>query len=536
MAFHPAYRKNHLFYVNYTERTGDTRVVEFRWRSGKGIRSSARQLLFVNQPFANHNGGQLQFGPDGYLYIGMGDGGDAFDPLCHAQREDSLLGKLLRLDVDQNVNTPPYHGIPASNPFRGAGDPRDEVWASGLRNPWRFSFDRETGDLWIGDVGQNQREEIDFQPAQSHGGENYGWKVMEASLCQPATACPASVLACDDRSYTPPVLQYSHQDGCSVTGGYVYRGAALPQLRGHYFFADYCTGVIWLAAPQSGNPDVLDVRRLAKTLSTLTSFGEDSRGELYAVTLNGALYALAPASSGSASDLVGLLEPAAARFHLRQANGSDKIVGFGPRNSGWLPVAGDWNGDGKSTIGYYDPRTGVFRLKNSLAGGNADVVRRVGAQPVNAQPVAGDWNGDGRDTVGVYLPTEGVFKLTDSLTGQGLEITFTGQAGGAMKPIAGDWNGDGKDTVGVYNPEARTFTLYDELDDSPADHVFAFGAANGLLPLAGDWNGDGRDTVGLYNPQRSIFQLRNTLSSGQADANFTFGTPRRGWLPIAGAW
>ncbi|HEY7216279.1 MAG TPA: PQQ-dependent sugar dehydrogenase, partial [Thermoanaerobaculia bacterium] len=172
-AFHPRYAETGFFFIDYTNTSGDTVIARYHV-SGDPNRAdpaSARTLLTIAQPFSNHNGGQLQFGPDGFLYIGMGDGGSAFDPECRAQRVNSLLGKMLRLDVDQNVGSPPFYGIPASNPFRGPGDPQDEVWASGLRNPWRFAFDRQTGDLWIGDVGQNQREEIDFQPANSQGGE-----------------------------------------------------------------------------------------------------------------------------------------------------------------------------------------------------------------------------------------------------------------------------------------------------------------------------------------------------------------------------
>ena len=246
-AFHPNYAANGLFFVDYTNVSGDTVIARYSVSGDRNVADpfSAKILLTIDQPFANHNGGQLQFGPDGMLYVGMGDGGAANDPDCHAQRLDpqtgrqELLGKLLRLDVDPSIAAPPWYAIPAGNPFVGAGGP-DEAWAIGLRNPWRFSFDRLTDDLFIADVGQGLREEIDFQPAGSGAGANYGWKIMEGTLCTGNTgSCPPSTPACFSPSFTAPILEYGHDVGrCSVTGGYVYRGLAIPDLSGTYLFAD----------------------------------------------------------------------------------------------------------------------------------------------------------------------------------------------------------------------------------------------------------------------------------------------------------
>jgi glucose/arabinose dehydrogenase len=540
IAFHPHYADNGFFYVTYNDADSNDVLARFQRSAGDPDRAdpaSGKILLTIPKPFNNHNGGQLQFGPDGYLYLGIGDGGDAFDPACNAQRTDRFLGKLLRLDVDQNVATAPYYGIPASNPFRGPGDPRDEIWAEGLRNPWRFSFDRETGDLWIGDVGQNHREEIDFQSSLSHGGENYGWKVMEGTLCSTSESCPGGTLPCNDPTYTRPVLEYDHAAGCSITGGYVYRGSSLPNLRGSYFFGDFCTGTIWLAAPQGS---ALNVRKLAASLSSLSTFGEDAHGELYAATLDGGLYFLA-AAAGAAQERVGLFEPAASRFHLRATNAAsstETVFRFGGKNSGWQPLAGDWDGDGKATIGFFDPRNSLFRLKNSLAGGAADVLLRIPAQPAGALAVTGDWNGDGTDTVGIYIPSTGTFRVSNSPNAPALEIIFNfGPAGAGLIPLAGDWDGDGRDTVGVYDPATSTFYLANGLAGGAPDFQFAFGAPSaGLRPLAGDWNGDRRDTVAVYSQAKGIFQLRNSLSAGPADLSFSFGTRRAGWLPLAGAW
>jgi glucose/arabinose dehydrogenase len=267
MAFHPGYARNHRFYVNYTDRNGDTRVVEFRSRNGKGIRSTARQLLFVKQPFANHNGGQLQFGPDGQLYVGMGDGGSAGDPGDRAQNLSERLGKLLKANAT-------------------ARSPVWRVAAYGLRNPWRFSFDTN-GDLYIADVGQGAWEEIDYRPRAQLGAlANYGWNIYEGrARYHNGTLNPAGQLVM-------PVYVYSHNAGaCSVTGGYVYRGRAVPASVGRYFFGDYCSGTIWSLKMVNGT--ATGVRREPTTIESLATFGLDSARELYAGTGDGRIFRLA---------------------------------------------------------------------------------------------------------------------------------------------------------------------------------------------------------------------------------------------------
>ncbi len=540
-AFHPHYAGNGFFFVNYTNLQGNTVIARYQVSAADPNRAdpaSARILLTIEQPFSNHNGGQIQFGPDGDLYIGMGDGGSAFDPACRAQRTDTLLGKMLRIDVDQNVATPPYYGIPASNPFRGAGDPPDKVWASGLRNPWRFSFDRETGDLWIGDVGQDRREEIDFQPAASRGGENYGWKVMEGTLCGSNDACPASTPPCNSSAFTLPVLEYGHNPECAVTGGYVYRGNGVPQLRGAYVFGDLCSGVIW-AASRSG--DSLTVRTIPGTVSQLTTFGEDSDGELYAANLGGQLFRFTGGAVGGRPETVGLYDPVTSLFQLKAANsasGRVQVVRFGPRGSHWIPLAGDWNGDGRTTVGLYDPATSTFRLKNSSSGGGADIVLQVASPSSHAIPVVGDWDGDGKDTVGLYDPATRTFRLKNSLAGSGFDLTFAfGPSIAGLIPVAGDWNGDGRDSVGLFDPARSVFYLTDGFQDAAPDYTVQFGpAGRGSLPVIGDWNGDGHDDLGVYDPSSAVFRLRNSLTPGNPDAQFPFGPRRKGWKPLAGAW
>jgi glucose/arabinose dehydrogenase len=291
VAFHPKYRENGLFFVNYTNRAGDTEIARFRVSTDDPDRADPRSgvvLLEIQQPYSNHNGGQLQFGPDGYLYVGMGDGGAGGDPHCNGQRPAGLLAKMLRLDVDAHAAEPPYYGIPADNPFRGPGDPADEVWAVGLRNPWRFSFDRSTGDLWIGDVGQNEIEEVDFVERGKGSGANFGWNVKEGTRCF-SSSCSSE--PCRSNRFVDPVVEYDHGRGdCSVTGGYVYRGQGVPELAGWYVYGDFCSGRLWRVRRDGGRWRSEELALKAPTVST---FGEDSSGELYVATLGGDLYRFA---------------------------------------------------------------------------------------------------------------------------------------------------------------------------------------------------------------------------------------------------
>ncbi|HEX8832116.1 MAG TPA: PQQ-dependent sugar dehydrogenase, partial [Longimicrobium sp.] len=232
MAFHPSYASNGFFYVYYTDRNGDTRVERYHATpaSNTADAASGQLVLAQAQPFANHNGGLLMFGPDRKLYVALGDGGSGGDPQGNGQNPATLLGKILRLDVDA---AQPY-AIPPNNPYAGQTGKRGEIWITGVRNPWRFAFDRDSGLLYVADVGQNQWEEVNVLPAAT-GGQNLGWNLMEGMHCYNTSGCVQQGL-------TLPVLEYSHDDGCSITGGFVYRGSAVPALRGHYFYADYCKG------------------------------------------------------------------------------------------------------------------------------------------------------------------------------------------------------------------------------------------------------------------------------------------------------
>ena len=289
LAFHPDYADNGIFFVNYTDHDGNTAVARYHVSEHDPESSHAESgqiVLQVPQPFAAHNGGHIAFGPDGYLYITLGDGGDANDPLRSGQDRGTLLGAILRIDVE---GAPPY-SVPTDNPFVGDKAARDEIWVYGLRNAWRFSFDRATGDLYLGDVGQHQWEEVNFQLADSSGGENFGWNAWEGS--HKFTHVWASDVAPD---HVPPFFEYSHSLGCSVTGGYVYRGAAIPDLEAVYLFGDYCTGRIW--ASWRDHDLNWQTEEYMDTELNISSFGEDEAGELYVLDYAGTLFRFDPAGA-----------------------------------------------------------------------------------------------------------------------------------------------------------------------------------------------------------------------------------------------
>jgi len=302
VAFPPGFASKGYFFVDYTDMTGiaNTVVARYHVTANPDVAdpNSEEIVLGITQPYANHNGGQLQFGPDGYLYIGMGDGGSGGDPQNNAQTPSVLLGKILRIDTEQTAPPSPPSGgsllyyfpaiaktfsiasytVPATNPYTQTAGYRGEIWALGLRNPWRFSFDRSTGDLYIADVGQNAWEEVDFQSASSAGGENYGWRILEGTHCyNPSSGCvpPAR--------YSAPVAEYSHSFGCSVTGGYVYRGPGNAAMQGIYFYGDYCTGRIWGLQNAGG----WQTQQLAQPSINISTFGEDEAGNLYVASYSG---------------------------------------------------------------------------------------------------------------------------------------------------------------------------------------------------------------------------------------------------------
>jgi glucose/arabinose dehydrogenase len=286
LAFSPDGR---YLYVNDTDLNGNTNVVEFAMGSdGRADLQSRREVLFVEQPFANHNGGNLVFGPDGDLYIGLGDGGSGGDPFGNGQNLGVLLGKMLRIEPRLPDGSVPQgqrpYAVPPDNPFVSRAGARPEIWAYGLRNPWRYEFDRQTGDLWIADVGQGEYEEVDFQPASSRGGQHYGWNLTEGTHPYEGHTPPSN--------WTRPLFDYSHENGrCTVVGGFVYRGSSIPSLDGWYLYADFCEGELMAARRVGGR---VERRDLGLNISSPSSFGQDADGELYVLSLGGPIYRLVP--------------------------------------------------------------------------------------------------------------------------------------------------------------------------------------------------------------------------------------------------
>jgi glucose/arabinose dehydrogenase len=287
LAFDPQYSSTGRFVVHYTDLQGNTRVSIFHVTADPDVADVASEqvVLAAQQPFENHNGGQIAFGPDGFLYIGLGDGGSGGDPQGRGQDLSDLLGSILRVDV-QNSSS---YTVPPDNPFVSRAGAAPEVWSYGLRNPWRFSFDRSTADLYIGDVGEGAWEEVDVAPAADGGGKgvNFGWNLREGTHCYASNPCAQLGL-------TLPVLEYGHKEGCSVTGGYVYRGAAIPDLQGHYFYADYCEGWVRSFRYENGRATEQADWPSLRPGGQVPSFGEDAAGELYVLSTYGGVYRIVP--------------------------------------------------------------------------------------------------------------------------------------------------------------------------------------------------------------------------------------------------
>jgi glucose/arabinose dehydrogenase len=499
LAFHPRYATNGLFYVNYTNTAGDVVIARYAASSDPNrAQLPGAPLLTVPKPAPNHNGGQLAFGPDGYLYIGVGDGGGAGDVDNNAQNLGSLLGKILRIDVDG----PPPYGIPAANPFVGMVGARAEIWAYGLRNPWRFSFDRLTGDLFIGDVGQNAWEEIDFQPASSPGGENYGWRRMEGTHCfNPLTDCNNGMLML-------PIIEYPHgatPAECSVTGGYRYRGAAVPDWAGHYVFGDLCSGRIRAATP---NGATWTINHIFDTSFQITTFGEDETGELYVARYHetdGAVYRIAPmvAPGRPQRDFDGdgkadiLWRHTSGALYEWRLDGTRTIGGgsLGGVSTDWsIAGLGDFNGDSKADILWRHSSGAVYIWL--IDGTNRSGEGSLGVVPTEWSIAGiGDFNGDGKadilwhHTSGcVYLwLLNGTSRIGDGSLGCATtDWTIAG---------IGDFDGDGNFDILWYHPSGCAYLWL--LDGTSKIGEGSLGCVGPDWRIAGvgDFNRDGKADI-----------------------------------------
>jgi len=500
LAFPPNYASNGFFYLNYTNTLGNTVVARYSVSANTNVANpdSAAILLTVTQPDVNHNGGQLAFGNDGYLYIGMGDGGGAGDPNNNGQSLNTLLGKMLRIDVN---NGSPY-SIPVGNPF--VEQPNDnpntkaEIWAYGLRNPWRFSFDRETHDLLIADVGQGAHEELDFQLANSTGGQNYGWRLMEGSFCY------NPVSNCNPGSLTLPVLDFTHSDGnCSITGGFRYRGD-YNALDGAYLYGDYCSGRIWGAVP--GSSSSWETTELLDTAFNISTFGEDRAGRVYVASYSdtvGSLYRIVnPNATSALADFDGDHVSDAALFYstgtwawLTSWSGFTHVASSAAFDTGGgaTPLLGnDFDDDGRIDPTVFYPDWGQIYWQVS----STNLQSSYGYFTTTAHPVAisaNDYDGDSRSDPALFYPANGVWSWKNSSNNSEGLAAFN--AAGNPTPIANaDFNGDGRSDPTLFYADTGLFAW----NANGSVGTAAFNPDGSPVPYLADFDGDGKSDPALY--------------------------------------
>jgi len=509
LAFHPSYAANRAFYVYYTNTAGNIVIARYLVSAANpnvADPASAAVLLTIPHPtFGNHNGGQLAFGPDGHLYAGVGDGGGSGDPNNNAQNLGSLLGKVLRLDV--NAATP-Y--IPAGNPFPGS-----LIWALGLRNPWRFSFDRTTGDLFIADVGQGSREEVDFQPAGSPGGRNYCWPNQEGmTVFDPNRPCNGG------GTPTPPILDYAHALGCSVTGGYRYRGVVYPDLVGTYFYGDFCSGRIWGANDVGGAWSTI---QLLDTTLQISTFGEDEAGEVYlADYAGGVIYRIVSQRPVTG---VGVYRNTTGQWFLRGADGGLTTMAWGAALRD-VAVPADYDGDGQLDVAVYRPPTGEWFIRRSTDGGLT--YQPWGAPTLGDVPVPADYDGDQRADVAVYRRATGEWFIRLSSDGTLRHVPWGSPFLGDT-PVPEDYDGDGRADVAVYRTATGLWLIQRSTDLGLT--AVPWGAPTlGDVPVPAQYDGDGHADVAVYRPPTGQWFIRHS-SDGQLSV-VSWGSAPLGDVPL----
>ena len=502
LAFHPQFSTNRRFFVYYTRASdGALEIAEYKtFANNANLGDTSTKRVIITIPHAenvNHNGGTIEFGPDGFLYAAPGDGGGANDQSNNAQNINSLLGKFIRINIDPPAGTTAPYSSPEDNPFAGATPGADEIYAVGMRNPYRFSFDRGgTRQLWVGDVGQDAIEEVDII---TRGG-NYGWRVYEGTQC--TNLDPG---LCNPANYLPPVFQYNSaapDPRCSVTGGYVYRGAQNTFPNGAYLYGDYCTGEILMWFNNQQLP-LLDTSRF------LSSFGEDEDGEIYIAGLtSGTVEKLVRAKASAdfdgdfKTDLSVFRPSAGAWYILNSSNGSFRAQQFG--TNGDIPVPEDYDGDNITDIGVFRPSTGTwFFLRSSDSafsgvqfGANGDI------------PVAADYDGDAKADITVFRPSAGAWYRLNSSTSAFAAVGF-GTNGDI--PVAGDFDGDGKSDITVFRPSAGAWYRLNSTNSQFS--AVSFGT-NGDIPVAGDYDGDGRNDQAVFRPNNSTWYILRSSDSG----------------------
>ncbi len=525
LAFHPNFENNRRLFVYYTRQSdGAIEIAEYAQNAvDQNIAdpTPVRVIITIPHPsFTNHNGGTIAFGPDGYLYAAPGDGGSGNDPSGNAQNLNSLLGKMLRLDI--NSTTPPLnYSIPPTNPFAGATPGADEIFAYGLRNPYRFSFDRGgTNQLWVADVGQGAIEEVDIVVS----GGNYGWRVYEGTQC---TNLDPQFCSSGGTPITqvPPVFQYtrvldtSGQNRCSVTGGYVYRGKQNALPLGSYVYADYCTGeiMLWNGSQQSILRDTSNLN--------LVSFGEDEDGELYVVRSSGSIARIVGVRTNSdfdgdgGSDLAVYRPATGAWYWYGLGPGTAAAVTFGI--SGDIPVPEDYDGDGRTDYAIYRPSVGLWYIFRS-----SDFTLQIVPWGIAGDtPVVGDFTGDRRADFSIYRSTTGVWYIYRSNgSGQFDAVTF-GLPGD--EPLASDFDGDGRKDIAIWRPASGTWWWLRSSDNQVLGYQFG---SVGDVPVAGDYDGDGRSDHAVYRPTTGEWLI--TRSSDLSLFGVPWGVP--GDVPVPG--
>ncbi len=510
MAFHPAYNVNGRFYVHYANTSGDNRVVEYKVSSNPNVAGATpvKTIAAISQPYTNHNGGAIEFGPDGLLYVAIGDGGSSGDPDENGQNPHTLLGTVLRFDPDISS---PY--IPSSNPFANGVGGSPAVYHYGLRNPWRMAHDPATGELYIADVGQNTREEVTVLPAGAEG-EDLGWNTFEGTFCfesHPTTGCSQA-------GTVFPTIEYSHgSNPCSgsITGGYVYRGYDYPDLDGHYFYADYCKG--WVKSFRAVGGVVKETNDWTDDFGFIEAlgFGTGGDGQLYITTAAGSVYEivgtpgprLAGDFTGDGKIDVADYDSPTKSWQVQRSTGSsftEESWGSLPAGPGFSThLVGDVDGDGKDDVASYRPADGTWWVSRSTGSGFtitqwADFSTNTGW----AEHLIGDFNGDGKADLASFHPSNGTWWVSES-SGSGFTTLLWADfstASGWSKHLAGDFDNDGNDDLASFHPSNGTWWVSESDGDDFTTRLWAdFATATGWGPqFVGDFNGDGRDDIANY--------------------------------------
>ena len=531
LAFAPDYATSGRFFVDFTNPAGDTVVARFRRSSNPVVADATSRFdlrfggadapAVIVQPFSNHNGGNLVFGPDGFLYIGLGDGGSANDSGHRAQTPSELLGKMLRIDVNVSDADPIGYQVPPDNPFLSAGPPntRPEIWSFGLRNPWRYSFDDParggTGALIIGDVGQGQWEEIDYEPAH-RGGRNYGWRNREGAHAN-VTSLPPAFLPLVD-----PVHEYSHPTGFAVTGGFVYRGRLLgPLYKGRYFFADYAVGRVWSlgfsfdGAGEAHASGLVDHTAELGSLGTISSFGLDSDGELYIVGYSaGQVWkvlgrARAGDFDGDALADATVYRPTTAEWLTTGSAGGSATYLWG--TSGDRLVPGDYDGDGTIDPAVFRPSTGIWHVLESSTNFNP-AMDPMYAWGLNTDvPVPGDYDGDGKNDPAVYRPSTGSWYALRSSTNYSSYIAVSWGLS-TDTPMPGDYDADGKTDPAIFRQSNGLWAILKSSSGYSTSTVLSWGLSSDVA-VPGDYDGDSKIDPAVYRPSTGFwYSLRSSTN------------------------